>query len=78
MNLIGRIVPRAQINEGMTLVLTGLIVGIATGSAISGAVIDRVGERQGYWVAVLAAGAAFLMALGTRSFLSRRDMHNLR
>lgn len=78
MNLIERIVPRAQINEGMTLVLTGLIIGIATGSAVSGAVIDRVGARHGYWVAVIAGGAAFLMALATRSFLSRRDMHNLR
>lgn len=78
MNLIERIVPRAQINEGMTIVLTGLIIGIATGSAISGAVVDRVGERQGYWVAILAGSAAFLMALGTRAFLSRREMHNLR
>lgn len=78
MNLIERIVPRAQINEGMTLVLTGLIIGIAAGSAVSGAVIDRVGPRHGYWVAVVAGGAAFLMALATRRFLSRRDMHNLR
>ncbi|WP_353353624.1 MFS transporter [Intrasporangium sp. DVR] len=78
MNIIERIVPKAQINEGMTLVLTGLIIGIAAGSAISGAVIDRVGARHGYWVAVLAGAAAFLMALGTRAFLSRRDMHNLR
>ena len=78
MNLIERIVPRSQINEGMTLVLTGLIIGIAAGSAVSGAVIDRVGPRHGYWVAVIAGGAAFVMALATRRFLSRRDMHNLR
>ncbi|MDC5697604.1 MFS transporter [Intrasporangium calvum] len=78
MNLIERIVPRAQINEGMTLVLTGLIIGIAAGSAVSGAVIDRIGAQHGYWVAVIAGGAAFLMALATRTFLSRRDMHNLR
>lgn len=78
MNLIERIVPRAQINEGMTIVLTGLIIGIAVGSAVSGAVIDRVGARQGYWVAVLAAAAAFLMAIGTRAFLARRELANLR
>ena len=59
-------------------VLTGLIIGIAVGSAVSGAVIDRVGARQGYWVAVLAAAAAFLMALGTRAFLVRRELANLR
>lgn len=78
MNLIERIVPKAQLNEGMTLVLTGLIVGIAAGSAVSGAVVDRIGERQGYFVAICAGTFAVVMALGTRSFLSKRDMHNLR
>ena len=37
MNLIERIVPKAQLNEGMTIVLTGIIVGVAAGSAVSGA-----------------------------------------
>ncbi len=78
MNLIERIMPRAQLNEGMTIVLTGLIIGIASGSAVSGAVVDRVGPRAGYLVAVVAGGVAFLMAVGTRSFLTRRELHNLR
>lgn len=78
MNLIERIVPKAQINEGMTIVLTGLIIGIALGSAVSGAVVDRVGAQHGYVVAVLAGVLAFVMALGTRAFLTRREMHNLR
>jgi MFS family permease len=78
MNLIERIVPKAQLNEGMTIVLTGLIIGIALGSAVSGAVVDRVGSQHGYVVAVLAGLLAFVMALGTRTFLTRREMHNLR
>jgi MFS family permease len=78
MNLIERIVPRSQLNEGMTIVLTGLIVGIAAGSAVSGVVIDTIGAQHGYAVAVVAGGLAFLMALGTRSFLSRRELHTLR
>lgn len=78
MNLIERIVPKAQINEGMTIVLTGLIIGIALGSAVSGAVVDRIGSQHGYVVAVLAGILAFVMALGTRAFLTRRAMHNLR
>ena len=78
MNLIERVVPKAQLNEGMTIVLTGLIIGIAAGSAVSGAVVDRVGPQPGYWVAVIAGGFAFVMALGTRAFLSRRELHNLR
>ena len=78
MNLIERIVPKAQLNEGMTIVLTGLIIGIAAGSAVSGAVVDRVGAQPGYWVAVIAGSFAFVMALGTRAFLSRRELHNIR
>ena len=78
MNLIERIVPKAQLNEGMTIVLTGLIIGIAAGSAVSGVVIDRIGAQHGYWVAVVAGGFAFVMALGTRAFLGRRELHNLR
>lgn len=78
MNLIERLVPQAQLNEGMTVVLTGLIIGIAVGSAISGTVIDRVGSRDGYLVAVVAGALAFLMALGTRTFLTKRDLHHLR
>jgi MFS family permease len=78
MNLIERLVPKAQLNEGMTVVLTGLIIGIAVGSAISGAVIDRIGAREGFLVAVIAGGLAFLMALGTRAFLTKRDLHTLR
>jgi hypothetical protein len=41
-------------------------------------VVDRVGVRQGYWVAVIAGVFAFVMAVGTRAFLSKREMHNLR
>jgi predicted MFS family arabinose efflux permease len=78
MNLIERIVPKAQINEGMTIVLTGLIIGIALGSAVSGAVVDRIGSQHGYVVAVVAGILAFVMALATRAFLTRREMHNLR
>ncbi|HET7398296.1 MAG TPA: MFS transporter [Intrasporangium sp.] len=78
MNLIERLVPKAQLNEGMTIVLTGLIIGIAAGSAVSGMVIDRVGAREGYAVAIVAGTLAFVMALGTRAFLTRRDLHRLR
>lgn len=78
MNLIERIVPKAQLNEGMTIVLTGLIIGIAGGSAVSGVVVDHVAPRAGYVVAILAGGLAFVMALGTRQFLTKRDLANLR
>ena len=70
--------PKAQLNEGMTIVLTGLISGIAGGSAISGVVVDHIGPHYGYAVAILAGAFAFVMALGTHSFLSKRDLAHLR
>ncbi|MEW1955639.1 MFS transporter [Terrabacter sp. NPDC080008] len=78
MNLIERITPKAQLNEGMTIVLTGIIVGVAAGSAVSGVVVDHVGAQHGYWVAIIAGAFAFVMALGTRAFLTRRELHTLR
>ncbi len=78
MNLIERIVPKAQLNEGMTIVLTGIIVGVAAGSAVSGVVVDHIGAQHGYWVAIIAGSFAFVMALGTRAFLTRRELHTLR
>lgn len=78
MNLIERLVPKSQLNEGMTIVLTGLIVGIAGGSAVAGVVIERVGAHEGFIVAIIAGVLAFVMALGTRAFLTKRDLHHLR
>lgn len=78
MNLITRLVPGAQLNEGMTIVLTGLIVGVAAGAAVSGTVIDRVGPQEGFLVPILAGSLAVVMALGTRALLTRRELHRLR
>ena len=58
--------------------MTGIIVGVAAGSAVSGVVVDHVGAQHGYWVAIIAGSFAFVMALGTRAFLTRRELHTLR
>jgi hypothetical protein len=41
-------------------------------------VVDRVGAHEGYLVAIVAGVLAFFMALGTRAFLTRRALHDLR
>ncbi|MEU2583476.1 MFS transporter [Streptomyces avermitilis] len=67
MSLIEQHVPRAKLTEGMTWVSTGLAVGIALGSSVSGWVIDAAGARAGYGVpAVSGAVAVAVGFLGYR------------
>ncbi|GAA3767305.1 MFS transporter [Streptomyces phyllanthi] len=58
MSLIEEHVPRAHLTEGMTWVSTGLAVGIALGSSVSGWVIDAVGAEAGYGVPVVSGAVA--------------------
>ena len=67
MSLIEQHVPRAKLTEGMTWVSTGLAVGVALGSSVSGWVIDAAGARAGYGVpAVSGAVAVAVGFLGYR------------
>lgn len=62
-----------QVNESLGVVLTGLLVGVAAGSALSGAVVQRWGAHAGYAVPVLSGlGAIVLAALAFR--LLRRTL----
>ncbi len=58
MALVELHVPRAKLTEGMTWVSTGLAVGVALGSSVSGWVIDTAGARAGYGVPVAAGAVA--------------------
>ena len=53
LSLTEQTVPRARLTEGMAIMHTGLVAGVAPGATISGLVIDHHG-----------ASAAFLVALG--------------
>ncbi|MBD0692226.1 MFS transporter [Streptomyces sp. CBMA123] len=61
MALVERLVPAAQLTEGMTWTTTGLALGVATGSSAGGWVVDASGAAAGYWVP-LAAGALGVLA----------------
>jgi len=73
MGLAQRLVPTAMLNEGMTIVLTGLIVGISAGSALGGAAVERLGAHEAYLVPVLAGLGALLTALAGWRRLARAD-----
>ncbi|MFB7475644.1 MFS transporter [Kitasatospora sp. NPDC056184] len=63
MALVERLVPAAQLTEGMTWTTTGLALGVAVGSSAGGWVIDAAGAAAGYWVPVAAGVFGVLAAL---------------
>ncbi|MBK6885850.1 MAG: MFS transporter [Tetrasphaera sp.] len=77
MSLCQRLVPAAQLNEGMTIVVTGLLVGVGLGSAAAGQLIETRGAHASFMVPVAAAGIAFVLALLGRSRLQRAEARGL-
>ncbi|MER8186263.1 MFS transporter [Kitasatospora sp. NPDC094015] len=63
MALVERLVPAAQLTEGMTWTTTGLALGVALGSSAAGWMVDAAGAAAGYWVPVASAGFGVLVAL---------------
>ncbi|MFJ6387687.1 MFS transporter [Streptomyces sp. NPDC091972] len=64
MTLIQRRTPPGHLNEGMTLAVTGLLAGIACGSAAGGWTAEHVSPLAGYGIPVTAGAVALLTALG--------------
>jgi len=58
-------VPAQRLTEGISIVTTGIAVGVAPGAALVGGVVDRHGASAGYWVPVLAAWLGAAVAVGT-------------
>jgi MFS family permease len=70
MSLIERIVPGAQLTEGITYAMTGVLIGFAAGSSASGAIIDAYGAPNGFWGAVCGGVVAVVaMLVGYRRLL---------
>lgn len=62
MALVERTVPAGQLTEGLTWLLAGLNVGVATGAALSGQIIDLAGVTSGFGVAVFGAALVLVVA----------------
>ncbi|NEB07593.1 MFS transporter [Streptomyces coelicoflavus] len=63
MTLVQHRTPEGRLNEGMTLAVTGLLGGIACGSAAGGWTVEHVSPTAAYGVPVTAAAIALLLAL---------------
>ncbi len=73
MTLVQRRTPEGRLNEGMTLAVTGLLGGIAGGSAAGGWMVERWSPAAAYTVPVVAATTALVIAaLAARTGTARR------
>ena len=61
LSLTERVVPPARLTEGMAIMHTGLVAGVAPGATIGGVVIDALGASPAYLVC-LAAGVVAAIA----------------
>ncbi|MFF7972866.1 MFS transporter [Streptomyces sp. NPDC007905] len=67
MTLVQRRTPADRLNEGMSLVVTGLLTGIACGSATGGWAVEHLSPATAYAVPVTAAAVALGLASLTRA-----------
>lgn len=62
---IDETVPPRRLTEGITILITGINVGLAPGAAAVGRVVDHFGASASYWVLVAAAATGALLAATT-------------
>ncbi|WP_420959766.1 MFS transporter [Brucella sp. IR073] len=71
--LIERRVPEAMLTEGVTWVMTGIGIGMALGSFVTGWVVDVFGAQNGFWVSVASGVIALAtVLLGQKTLAGER------
>lgn len=73
MSLVESATPRARLTEGMAMVQTGLVAGVAPGAAASGFVVDSTGASAAYLVSLGAGVLAAVAALSLPRDAARED-----
>ena len=66
LSLVEKTVPRSRLTEGMTIVETSFVVGLAPGAALAGRVIDTHGPSAAYLVSLAAGLAAAVATFASR------------
>lgn len=67
MTLLQHRTPEGRLNEGMSLAVTGLLLGIACGSAAGGWTTDHASPAAAFWLPVAAATSALLVGVQGRT-----------
>ncbi|KLV10342.1 MFS transporter [Photobacterium ganghwense] len=63
MGIVEKMVPQTKLTEGLTWMITGLSIGVATGAALGGWFIDQHGISSGFLLAVFSGILVFLLAI---------------
>ena len=66
-----RVTPPSRLTEGMALLQTGLVAGVAPGAALAGIVVDHAGSSPAYLVPL---GAALAAAVAARALPVRAEL----
>jgi MFS family permease len=66
LSLVEKTVPRARLTEGMTLVETAAVAGVAPGAALAGHIIDSHGPSSAYLISLAAGLIAAIAAFAAR------------
>lgn len=70
-SLTERLVPPAQLTEGLTWTTSGMSIGFAAGTSITGIVIDAFGTSWAFGIPVLSAGGACVVAIIGQRVITR-------
>ncbi len=71
-SLVERAVPSSRLTEALGLSVSGLAVGIAFGTTLSGALVDAISANAGYW---LMAGCGIGLLMATLLGMRQLDIH---
>jgi MFS family permease len=66
LSLVEQAIPRARLTEGMAIVETALVAGVAPGAALAGRIIDSHGAAAAYLVSLVAGLVAAVAAFAAR------------
>ncbi|MFG3226525.1 MFS transporter [Kitasatospora sp. NPDC048194] len=72
MTLVQELLPQRQLNEGMALAVSGIVVGISAGAALAGTVAEHAAPGTGYALPAAAAALALVVGLAGRRHLTAR------
>ncbi|KOV82648.1 transporter [Streptomyces sp. NRRL WC-3618] len=75
MTLVQHRTPEGHLNEGMTLAVTGLLGGIAAGSAAGGWAAEQASATAAYGVPIAAAASALTLSLNASPSQRRQARH---
>jgi hypothetical protein len=66
LSMVEQSVPKSRLTEGMTIVETAFVVGLAPGAALAGPIIDSHGASRAYLVSLVAGLVAAVAAFAAR------------